>query len=324
MDSLKNNWFPVCHRNELELDNPLGVRVLDEDIVLWRTDKELIAWQDRCPHRAARLSDGTIENGRLQCPYHGWEYARNGKCEYIPSQPDKPIPDRAQTNSKLVAEMGYLVWINIGTEPGDLPDLPEFVGPDYHVFASSAYEIKSSLPRVVENFLDASHFPFVHRDFLGVADRAIINDFILEIGKDSVYAEDVRIFQPDPDGSRQGKEVSYDYEIMHPNVVYLLKHVNDRSTNEKLFIMLAVRPVAINLSYAYFVIGTNYAHNQLPDEEVLEFHTKILMQDLPILEAQAQIMPLNPHSEIHINTDKLTAAYRHYLREQKITFATCL
>jgi phenylpropionate dioxygenase-like ring-hydroxylating dioxygenase large terminal subunit len=43
--------------------------------VLWRD--AAAAWrcfEDRCPHRAAPLSQGRLERGALQCNYHGaWE-----------------------------------------------------------------------------------------------------------------------------------------------------------------------------------------------------------------------------------------------------------
>lgn len=323
---LKRFWFPVCCTSNLATDNLIGVSVLDEEIVIWRTEEgNPVAWQDRCPHRGTRLSAGCIVNNRVKCAYHGWEFAADGHCEHIPSQPNRSIPKRARAIPiKQVVEVGGLVWVNLGDEAVSAPDLPEFADATYHVFASPAYAINTVLPRIVENFLDVAHFPFVHQNFLGSPEKAEINDYSLEFHNGTLIAKDIRVYQPDPDGSGRGKDVSYDYEVLAPNTVYLQKHVNGREGGQKLLIVLTIRPVRIDLSFAYFIIATNYGHDEVSDNEVLEFHTKILMQDIPILEAQPKVIPLNPREEIHVNSDKLTSAYRHYLKEHGISFGISL
>jgi phenylpropionate dioxygenase-like ring-hydroxylating dioxygenase large terminal subunit len=51
---------------------------------------------DRCPHRRAPLSSGTVHDGVLRCAYHGWAFAGDGSCVDIPALgPDARIPSRA-------------------------------------------------------------------------------------------------------------------------------------------------------------------------------------------------------------------------------------
>ena len=51
---------------------------------------------DRCPHRRAPLSSGTIDGGVLRCAYHGWAFAGDGRCVEIPALgPEARIPPRA-------------------------------------------------------------------------------------------------------------------------------------------------------------------------------------------------------------------------------------
>ena len=61
--------------------------MIDESpIVLWRDDLGRVrAMEDRCAHRRAALSGGTIVDGTIQCPYHGWRYDSDGACVQIPS-----------------------------------------------------------------------------------------------------------------------------------------------------------------------------------------------------------------------------------------------
>jgi phenylpropionate dioxygenase-like ring-hydroxylating dioxygenase large terminal subunit len=69
---LLNNWHPAASVQQFAETPVLGVRVLGQDIVVWRTDQTYLAWQDLCIHRGTRLSLGKVNDGYLTCPYHGW------------------------------------------------------------------------------------------------------------------------------------------------------------------------------------------------------------------------------------------------------------
>jgi phenylpropionate dioxygenase-like ring-hydroxylating dioxygenase large terminal subunit len=87
---LSADWFPVASCEQLAHDKPLAARLLGEDLVLWRNAGHVMAWQDLCLHRGARLSMGQIDpgEGALACPYHGWRYGVSGACVYIPAHPE--------------------------------------------------------------------------------------------------------------------------------------------------------------------------------------------------------------------------------------------
>jgi len=75
---LLNDWHVVAYSQDIEEGKPVGVRLLDEELVLWRAGETLHAWRDLCLHRGTRLSLGRVENSSLICPYHGWTYTRKG------------------------------------------------------------------------------------------------------------------------------------------------------------------------------------------------------------------------------------------------------
>ena len=72
---------------ELPQRAPRGALVEDVDIVLVRDGDEVVALYGRCPHRGARLADGTIYGDNLICGVHGWDFRfRTGVSEYKNSE----------------------------------------------------------------------------------------------------------------------------------------------------------------------------------------------------------------------------------------------
>src|SRR6202012_355104 len=80
-DLLRRYWQPVALSAELKSDEPLAVRVMSEDLVLFRAGgaKPSLVGR-RCPHRGVDLSYGRVEDGGLRCIYHGWLLAKDGRC----------------------------------------------------------------------------------------------------------------------------------------------------------------------------------------------------------------------------------------------------
>ncbi len=89
---LLNDWYPVARSDALAEGQLRGVRLLGEDLALWRAGGQAFAWQDRCIHRGTRLSLGKVEDGLLACPYHGWRYDGTGRCVRIPAHPAQTPP----------------------------------------------------------------------------------------------------------------------------------------------------------------------------------------------------------------------------------------
>ncbi|MCW0038091.1 Rieske (2Fe-2S) protein, partial [Acinetobacter baumannii] len=104
-------WHPVAQAHEV-VDAPLGVQLLDQPLVLWRDPQgQVRVFVDRCPHRGARLSMGRVENGHLECPYHGWQFADSGQCVKVPALPSF-TPPPSQCVKAFEAQEAYgLVWV---------------------------------------------------------------------------------------------------------------------------------------------------------------------------------------------------------------------
>ncbi len=83
---LRNAWYVAAWSDDLADGQLLGRTILKEPIVLYRkSDGNVAALQDRCPHRFAPLHMGKIVDGdRVQCPYHGLEFDPSGACVLNP------------------------------------------------------------------------------------------------------------------------------------------------------------------------------------------------------------------------------------------------
>ena len=157
------------------------VRLLEHDVVIWRNQDGVHAWQDLCVHRGSKLSFGRVVNDCLACPYHGWEYDSSGQCVRIPAHPGQPPPARAHTTVYPVKERYGLVWVCLGNPAQDVPAFPEWEDASFSKIPAGPYLYRAHGPRVVENFLDVAHFPFVHMGYLGDPSQTEIGDYEAEI-----------------------------------------------------------------------------------------------------------------------------------------------
>jgi 5,5'-dehydrodivanillate O-demethylase len=161
---LRRYWHPVAATVQLDDDPVRDVRILGEDLVLFR-DRQgrlgLIA--KRCPHRMMDMRFGIPEDEGLRCPYHGWMYDTSGKCIETPLEPpDSTFKDRITTKAYPVKELGGLVWAYLGPDPAPL--LPEW---DLFVRPGGFRQIVSNrLPcnwlQVMENRGDLGHAIYLH------------------------------------------------------------------------------------------------------------------------------------------------------------------
>ncbi|ADO68573.1 Rieske 2Fe-2S domain-containing protein [Stigmatella aurantiaca] len=153
----KDHWHPVLDSQQLK-DKPVGVKVWDSEIVLFRTaNGTLSALEDRCPHRAMRLSKGWVENDKLVCPYHLWRYDSEGKGTSPCNPGMKPRVQRYD-----VAERYGAVWVKPVESNAQLP---EFEVDGYHSVGLDTGIMYAPFELVVDNFIEIEHSPTNHGVF---------------------------------------------------------------------------------------------------------------------------------------------------------------
>ena len=168
---LKNIWYIAGWSDEFPAGTPHTRTIIDSDIVLYRkTDKSLVAFQRRCPHRWAPLDMGRIEGDDLRCMYHGLKFNADGACVAIPGQ--QKIPANLRLQSYPLVERHRFVWIWLGAQdladPDLIPDLDMLDAPDFRV-RHGQIDYAADQALICDNLLDLSHVNFVHERTLGQA-----------------------------------------------------------------------------------------------------------------------------------------------------------
>jgi phenylpropionate dioxygenase-like ring-hydroxylating dioxygenase large terminal subunit len=315
---LVHEWLPVTSLRALDRQNPIGVRVLGQDVVVWKCGDEVLVWQDLCVHRGTRLSLGRVRGHALQCPYHGWTYNAEGKCIHMPAHPEQTPPDKAQVKAYQARVAYEVVWVCLDEPHADVPAFPEWADATYRKIFCGPYPVSASAPRIVENFLDVAHFPFVHAGILGDAAHPEIEDYEAEITNEGVIARNVRVYQPDPYGTGQGDTVTYTYRSTRPLSAYFVKQSSDMGFS----ILLFITPHDRAESTAYMWMAMNYGFDT-PEVDLVTYQDKIFSQDAPILQSQRpELLPLDLQAELHLKSDRTAIAYRKWLKELGLTFGT--
>nr|ADZ25004.1 Rieske (2Fe-2S) domain-containing protein [Sorangium cellulosum] len=162
---IPNEWYAVLESHRVRRD-PVGLKRLGQDIVLWRQSSGNVACLiDRCPHRGAKLSVGRVAQGCIECPYHGFLFDAGGACRYVPANgADRPVPKGLHVDSWPVREEHGLIWVWWGESRSEYPPVPWFPQPasDEAHAAESSGVYNFHYARAIENALDAHHFPFIH------------------------------------------------------------------------------------------------------------------------------------------------------------------
>lgn len=315
---LLNDWHPVYRSDALIQRKPQSVRLLGEDLVVWRSVDDVHAWKDLCIHRGTRLSLGEAQEGTLTCPYHGWVYDGSGQCIHIPAHPEQKPPSKAHAVVYQAQEKYGMIWVCLGEAERDIPAFPEESDPSYRKLLTGPFSpIRASGLRAIENFLDVTHFPFVHGGILGDVNRPQISDYQVEADEWGLVAHDILAYQPDPYGTGSSEIVRYTYRVFRPLTAYLTKDAPDGS---RLTLMLTLTPHEELLTSAWFYGAIN-EKIEITTQDWDDFQRKIFSQDVPIVESQRpELLPLDLQAELHLRSDRLAIAYRRWLKELGLSY----
>jgi phenylpropionate dioxygenase-like ring-hydroxylating dioxygenase large terminal subunit len=305
-------WHPVARSSEVS-DKPFKAKLLNQPLVLWRSNGTVAAFYDLCIHRGTPLSLGWITDGELVCAYHGWRYAANGSCTRIPAlPPDRAIPSKARASSFKAEERYGLIWVCLGQPRAEIPEFP----PEFNdtAFRWGPYSTdgfwKANAARMLENLADYSHFPWVHPGTLGDPDNPESEPISIEPldgGFQYDIPQPVNRLRPD-EGARQT------YKLILPFMLVIQRWQpggSERQTN-----IFLCCPVSKNETRFFRFMGRNFV-GHLSDEELGRRHRLTFEQDRAIVESQRpEELPLDLSEELHLRgPDAPAIEYRRQLRE---------
>ena len=338
-------WHAVATLDEVRAASPspvavtlLGERLAVADLSEPAECARVVAFADRCPHRSARLSLGTVETGTagapaaVRCAYHGWRFGADGGCVAIPSAPGLPVPERARTPSHEVVVAYGLVWVRL--EPGwptVVPACPGWNEAGTRMVAGEPYQLATSAERRVENLVDLSHFAWVHDGSLGKRERPVPP--IPELRR---VAGELRFdYDPPP------LEIETDptamtgwsaYRMGMPFTVDIAFGAPSGAAAVASQLWFTVTPTTSTTCRTFWFVGrTSDLHGD--DEPYMRFQQQILDEDRPIVEssdpAEIDLSGGVGDQESSVRTDRVSIQYRRWLREliacrTPAELATCL
>lgn len=327
-------WHVVATLAELraQAPAPLAVTLLGERLVVAEltngrrdrlgdsvsdlvSDSVVVAFADRCPHRSARLSLGTVDGSELRCAYHGWRFGSDGGCVSIPAAPGQPVPDRARAEAYEVKVAYGLVWVRLEAGwPTTVPACPGWAEAGTRMVAGQPYELATSAERRVENLVDLSHFAWVHDGSLG--DRAQPVPPVPELRR---AAGELRFdydppplgFDPDPRALTGWSA----YRIPLPFTVDIAFGHPSGAAGVASRLWFTVTPTTSVSCRTFWFVGRSTDLTG-DDEPYLRFQERILDEDRPVVESSEPAeIDLSGGAESSVRTDRISIQYRRWLRE---------
>lgn len=166
MDFIRNGWY-AASLSESVTTKPVREVMFGTPVALYRTESgQAVALQDRCPHRFVPLHMGMVVGEELECPYHGLRFGTHGGCTLNPHG-DRKIPAAARVESYPIVERDGVVWIWPGdpslADEAQVKDLAPFLGDGKWTVIGDSFLVNANAGIVLDNVMDVSHAPFIHR-----------------------------------------------------------------------------------------------------------------------------------------------------------------
>jgi len=310
--AMRTQWYVVADAADVAdvAGAPLGVTVLGENFVLWRgRDGEVSAAPDRCPHREAPLSHGAVTDGCLVCPYHAWSVGGDGVCVEVPSSgAGASIPTAADLRLVSVRERYGLVWLCPGTPTGEPPEIPQDRDPSFRRVTAGIETWAVSATRMVDNFCDVAHFPYVHAGTIGPDTDPVVAPIHVEpLDADFTgYGYTVELLDERGNDVRQRMSTAFHLPfVVRSNTFY---ESGPRAGHDRV-LLLCTTPIDDVTSLFTFVSWRNHDH-ELPVEEFLAFDRAIGAEDRAMLERIGGVLPLDPSATVSVRADRLSVEWR--------------
>lgn len=170
----EENWHLFCHRSELSnASEYFRLEVFGDEVVAFNDGAEIVVFDNRCPHRGARIYDDMAGKRRWVCPYHGWSFVK-GRF-FIPQKETfrDCDPTTAQLNRYATAWVGDFLFISKAPSQSvsaQLAGVEEIVASISRSIGMrrdlNAYSYRCDWKIAVENALDQYHVALVHHETL--------------------------------------------------------------------------------------------------------------------------------------------------------------
>ena len=170
-DRYARGWHCIGTVKEFTDGKPHSIQAFGTKLVVWANDEgEINVLDAYCRHLGGDLSDGSIKDGNIACPFHDWRWGGDGKCKGIPYA--KRVPLRAKTRSWItnVQSGQVFVWHDHEGKPPQpedaIPAIPEYETGEWTDWQWNRLVIEgSNCMEIVDNVVDMAHFYYIHYAF---------------------------------------------------------------------------------------------------------------------------------------------------------------
>jgi phenylpropionate dioxygenase-like ring-hydroxylating dioxygenase large terminal subunit len=315
---LSRFWYPVATTQEIT-DKPFKARLLDVELVLYRSGGKVTAARDMCPHRWVRLSAGKVSDGNITCAFHGLTFDGSGQCVAIPALGrSAKLPPGYRLHTFRTGIRYGMVWVCLDeASTSEIPTFPSLEG--YHdsaLYFAAVWQWPMSAARQIENFFDLAHLPFIHATTLGGDPAARLAPPRIEELDDSLifrakYTETVGFPKP--------TEFDLTYHVYLPFAI----EFQTQAEGGLGFRSMNIASPSSARDCRVFQLMAQGKPGEPPAEAAVEAFPipredgpgVINQQDIDIMkELAVQDLPLNEKLEIHLPVDNVSGAYRKRLR----------
>ncbi len=213
------------------------------------------------------------------------------------------------------------VWTAPGPCPRPFFDIPEAAETGRRLVPCGRVRVRTSALRVVENFLDIAHFPFIHTNILGVEPHTEVCPYKVEVSPDTdeILATQVKFYQPQAVRSAAGGIVAeYIYRVPAPTIAILYKTCPAR-TEARDVIAIFVQPLDEENCDVWPWMALFDSTSTMA--AMIQFQQEIFLQDRPVLENQVpRKLPLDAREEISTRADLTSVTYRRWLKRRGATY----
>lgn len=323
---LRRAWHPVLLSSDLGPDSgPVRVELLGQGFVVAEIRGEVVAFPDRCPHRNARLSDGTVVGDHLQCPYHGWQFDGSGTCAFIPALgPGAAVPPTSHLEQVRVQVRHGLVWIAPQEPVCGIIDVPEMDDPSLQVMWLPCTDVRATAGQFIDNFLDFGHFPFVHAGTFGAGEDTGIAPYDVQPSADSWgfvvdYPHTIR-------NNEDPLVATGEHPLVQPRIMRYTYQAPFAATLRLEFpltgmlnvLVIFLQPLDAGTTRLYCAMVRNDCDTPAKVQEAIDYELAVLAEDLRIIEnLWDDEIPLEAgHGtpQTHTRADRNTVEFRRIMK----------
>jgi len=315
---LDHCWYAVATSDAIG-DAPVGVELRATPYVIWRdADDRPVAAVDRCSHREARLSLGTVESGGLRCPYHGWKFDGSGRCVEVPSSGEgATIPPAAHLDPLPVDERYGLVWLCPGEPAQAVPHL-DVEDDDMFTRLNTGMQVwNSSATRMIDNMLDVAHFPFTHAGTFGREQEQVVPHVSLTQLDDTFHGYEYSVVVENEGEAKAMSGGGGDVIGITMSTGFALPFSvrstmsYDNGIEQTLFMTAA--PIDRERSHYTFVLWRN-DDVTTTGRQIVDFELEVAKEDRAMLERLSGELPLDRGALVDVQSDKASLEWRRRYR----------